>query len=94
MSIFNNIKNTSKTEELDLLIQLKYGEPNHTAEYFDKLPEAVITNACRKTSHKPSTVHIQKQVLAILLRQPTNRAIALKALHESLVEYHTLLGTM
>lgn len=75
--------------ELDTLIKLKYGDPIPSPEYFDKLPEVVITNACKKTSHKPHTVHIQKQVLGILLKQPVNRDTALKALHEALIEYHS-----
>jgi hypothetical protein len=97
MSIFHYIKKTPKTEEIDLLIKLKYGEPTHTDEYLNSLPDSVVDTVYDLLSNPSAyrrTVDQKKVVLSIHLRQPVNKPKAEKAIHESLVVYHSLLGTL
>ena len=94
MSIFDNIKKPPKSKEIDLLIKLKYGEPSHTNEYLDTLPAVVIERAYKKINYM-TTYHTTNRKDALKLelqRNYTGRRITLEAIHESLVEYHTLLG--
>jgi hypothetical protein len=99
MSIFNNVRGKLYSKETELFVLFKYGEPNHTDEYFEKIPNAVILSAlekaspafCRRPPHN-STTDIERQVLSIMLRQPINQSKARRALIDSLVEFHMLLG--
>jgi hypothetical protein len=96
MSIFHYIKKTPKTTEIDLLLKLKYGEINH-GEFLDKIPASVIETVYNEIGEKIGlnpTLEQKKQLISIYLRQPANRATAEKLLHDSLVVYHMLLGTL
>jgi len=98
MSIFHYIKKTLKTEEIDLLVVLKYGKTNHTPEYLSSLPHTVIDAAyeemCLNHTLRPPLYEQKVQTLSIYLSQPVNKPKAEKAIHESLVVYHSLLGTL
>lgn len=97
MSIFHYIKKTPKSEEIELLLKLKYGEINH-GEYLDKIPESVVETAYNEIGEKmfqpKPTLEQKKQIISIHLRQPANRPTVEKLLHDSLVVYHMLLGTL
>jgi hypothetical protein len=97
MSIFHAIKKIPK--EINLLILLKYGEPNHTNEYLNSLPDTVVDLAYEiiqpNWTRIPTTTQEHKKLmLSIFIRQPVNKPKAEKAIMESLVAYHSLLGTM
>lgn len=96
MSILHCIKKTSKSEEIDLLLKLKYGKINH-GEYLDKIPASVVEASYdiigEKIGPNP-TLEQKKQIISIYLRQPVNRPAVEKILHEALVVYHSLLGTL
>lgn len=104
MSIFHYIKKTPKTEEINLLIRLKYGKPNFTFEYIDSLPDSVIDAAYTllrpqqiggyQFATREASIDHKKQVISVALQHPNNTLEAEKVIHESLVVYHSLLGTL
>jgi len=99
MSIFNNIRTLKVSPELDLLLTLKYGEPNPSDEYFDRLPDAVVNSAFSKIIHHDRTtfnhsIPAKKQSLSIMLRQPVNKNLVKESLCKALIEYHTLLNRL
>lgn len=91
MSLFDNVRNIPDVAGINLFIKLKYGQPNHTDEYFNSLPEVVISAAAKKAGSNTVGL-LSRQILSIMLRQPINQSKAKHAIHEALVEYHTLLG--
>lgn len=96
MSIIHYIR-TPKSTEYDFLLELKYGKPND-GEYLDKIPESVIEAAYEELGEKSfmrnPTVEQKKQVLSIYYRQPDYTKRVKKLLHDNLVVYHMLLGTL
>jgi hypothetical protein len=96
MSILHYIKKPTPNEELDLLIELKYGKIN-SGEYLDKIPPSVVEASYDIIGEKigpDPTLEQKKQIISIYLRQPVNRPAVEKILHEALVVYHSLLGTL
>lgn len=82
-------------KEIELLIKLKYGDPVHTKEYLDRLPDAVIRTAfihLINRAWQPKLYH-QRLILGINLQKPMfEQRRAKEAIHKALVEYHLLLG--
>jgi len=94
MSIFDNVRTSKIDAGMNLMLALRYGEPNHSNEYFARLPEVVIRTAYKKlhSGYNPNTDQAMKiQVLRIYLRQPINKPRAVKAITDALIEYHTLI---
>ncbi len=98
MSIFHYIKKTPKTEEIELLVKLKYGQPKPTEEYLNSLPSSVLDTAYKELGERsfmnPPNDAQKKQVLGIYMRQPTHKKKAEDLILASLVLYHSLLGTL
>lgn len=95
MSIFDNVKSIKRNPQLELLIRLKYGEPNLTLEFLESLPEAVVREAARIASPaylRNPDIDTQRQVLNIMYRQAANKITAIKAVEEALYNYHLLLS--
>jgi len=92
VSIFDNSRKKLHSKETELFVLMKYGEPNHDESYFDSLPKVVIESAHKKVAPLARNTGVEDRVLSIMLRQPKNQIMARKAIIESLVEYHLLLG--
>jgi hypothetical protein len=96
MSIFDNVKNPPISKEIEMLIKLKYGEPNASDEYLDRLPFPVISSAyykCLMIGVMPENpASQQRSILGIMLRRPVFEDAAKAAIHKALIEYHILKG--
>lgn len=94
MSIFDNCSKKLYSKETELFVLVKYGEPDYKDEFFDRLPGITIHNAYKKTHQtiRKEPLDMERTVLSIMLRQPANKDKARRALIDSLVEYHLLLG--
>jgi hypothetical protein len=98
MSIFDNIKNPTISKEVELLIELKYGTPNASDEYLDRLPRAVISSAYYtylQIAVMPDNPLSQQQtILRIMMCQPKHEESVMNAIHTALVDYETLLSSI
>lgn len=96
MSIFDNVKNPPVSKEIEVLIKLKYGEPNSSDEYLDRLPFAVISSAyymCLQIPSMPENpISQQRLILSTMLVDHRHEARAKAAIHKALIEYHILMG--
>jgi hypothetical protein len=92
MSIFNNSTKKLHSSETELFVMFKYGEPTPGEDYFSKIPSSVIKAAHYKVAPLARSTGVEHRVLSIMLRQSKNEKAARKALIDSLVEYHMLLG--
>ncbi len=87
-------QNNRETEELNLLIKLKYGEISSEYSWLDTLPSEVLLAASKalwKAQPYPYTyIYIYKTVISIMLRQSANRDKAKTAIQRALLEYHRI----
>ena len=79
-------------KEIELLIKLKYGDPNPTNEYFDRLPDDVIRTAFTHLINQAwrPKLYQQRLILGISLRKPASEQKTKEAIMKALVEYHLL----
>lgn len=100
MSIFNNVSKPIKNNQAELFVIMKYGEPKKDFAWVEQLPNAVVCAAVSKIDnnyHARSAeddvgMAIWRGYLSGVLSRPGNVPMARRAIIDSLVEYHTLLG--
>ena len=90
MSIFDNVSRKPITPELKLMVSLRYGIPEDTPEYRNRLPDAVVENVWKQlgSRHNIQTLEEKRMVIGLLILN--GRTIDLVT--EALYEYHILLG--
>jgi hypothetical protein len=93
MSIFDNVKKSPITRDVDLFILLKHGEIRANIDWLETLPTTVIEDALVKTQwfdRYDRSLSLQR--MASLLVITTTRKLARDALRQSLREYYALRG--
>jgi hypothetical protein len=95
MSLFDNVRKKPITSELKLVVAIKYGQPEDTPEYLDRLPDAVVTAVYKKLNFrfpKGADMNLKRELLGIHIGSDVGSKIGTDIVNETLYEYHLLLS--